>query len=222
MMFAAGFGTRMGELTRNKPKPLIEVAGKTLLDHSLDLARGISPRRIVVNAHYHADMIEAHLVGTDVVVSNEAPDILETGGGLRHALPILGEGPVFTSNTDAVWKGPNPFEVLLAAWEPEHMDALLLCVPLENAVGHVGKGDFLIDDQGRLTRGPGVVYGGIQILRTDALADVSEAAFSLNKVWTLMSQKERLFGLVYPGQWCDVGTPQGIIEAEEMLGARNV
>lgn len=222
MMFAAGFGTRMGELTRNKPKPLIEVAGKTLLDHSLDLAHGISPRRIVVNAHYHADMIEEHLAGTDVIVSHEAPDILETGGGLRHALPLLGEGPVFTSNSDAIWKGPNPFEVLRDAWEPERMDALLLCVPLDNAVGHAGKGDFLIDDEGRLTRGPGVVYGGIQILRTDTLADVSESAFSLNKVWTLMSENKRLFGLVYPGQWCDVGTPQGIIEAEEMLGARNV
>ena len=155
-------------------------------------------------------------------MSHEAPDILETGGGLRHALPLLGEEPVFTSNTDAIWKGPNPFDLLRNAWQPDKMDALLLCVPLKNAVGHSGSGDFLIDAEGRLSRGSGVVYGGVQILRTERLQHVREQAFSLNLIWTEMAKDLRLFGLTYPGQWCDVGTPEGIALAEEMLGGGDV
>ena len=222
MLFAAGFGTRMGVLTKERPKPLIPVANKTLLDHSLDLAREVSPQRTVVNTHYHADQIERHLEGTEIDLSHESPDVLETGGGLRHALPKLGEGPVYTSNTDAVWKGPNPFALIRDAWRPDKMDALLLCVPLENAVGHSGNGDFLIDAEGRLSRGPGVIYGGVQILRTERLSQIEDQAFSLNLIWTEMAKDQRLYGLVYPGQWCDVGTPQGIELAEAKLGGGDV
>lgn len=222
MMFAAGFGTRMGALTKDRPKPLIEVAGKTLLDHSLDLAREISPKTIVVNTHYFAAQIAAHLSGTEAVLSNESPDVLETGGGLRHALPLLGRGPVFTTNTDAVWKGPNPFAMLRDAWQPDEMDALLLCIPRDHAIGHKGNGDFLIDDDNRLTRGPGVIYSGVQILRTERLEHIQDGAFSLNLVWTEMAKDRRLFGLTYPGKWCDVGTPDGIDLAEDTLGDRDV
>lgn len=222
MLFAAGFGTRMGALTRTCPKPLINVAGKALLDHTLDLALATNPARIVVNTHYLGEQIARHLSGSDVILSPEQPDILETGGGLRHALPKLGPCPVFTGNTDAIWHGPNPFALLRAAWRPEDMDALMLCVAPANVIGHRGAGDFLIAEDGQLTRGPGVVYGGIQIIRTEGLAEIDEAAFSLNRLWDDMQKKNRLYGLTYPGKWCDVGSPEGIALAENLLEADDV
>lgn len=222
MLFAAGFGTRMGELTRNTPKPLLQVGGKALLDRTLELTHAILPARTVVNAHYRHQQVVDHLKGSPVHVVVEAPDILETGGGLRNALPLLGNGPVFTSNTDAVWRGPNPFQMLQEAWQPEKMDALLLCLPLENAIGHKGQGDFLLSDTGQISRGPGVVYSGIQILKTEGLHEISETAFSLNLLWDKMLQTGRLFGLTYPGKWCDVGAPEGIALAEDMLEADDV
>lgn len=217
MLFAAGFGTRMGALTRDCPKPLIPVAGKPLLDHALDLARAAGLKTVVANAHYKGHLIESHLQDTGVAVSMEAPDILDTGGGLRHALPLLGAAPVFTSNTDAVWHGPNPFAMLQEAWDPLAMDALLLCVPQDNAVGYTRDGDFFLQADGQLKRGPGLVYTGVQILKTTGLNAISEEAFSLNVLWDKMHAQGRLFGLTYPGAWCDVGTPEGISLAESML-----
>ncbi len=217
MLFAAGFGTRMGALTKNCPKPLIEVGGTALIDHTLKLARELSPKHIVANAHYLSELLAAHLSETDVQLSYEAPDILETGGGLRAALPLLGEGPVFTGNTDAIWAGPNPFSLARQAWNPETMDALLVCISPDQAVGHAGGGDFRIDTDGRLHRGPGVIYGGIQIIKTDGLKNITDRAFSLNQLWDQMLATDRLFGLTYPGRWCDVGSPQGIQLAETLL-----
>ena len=222
MLFAAGFGTRMGALSRTRPKPLIPVAGKALLDHALDLADAAGISRKVVNTHYLADQVAAHLTGRDVVVSHETPDILDTGGGLRHALPLLGEGPVFTLNTDAVWQGPNPLDLLKKAWNPARMDALLVTVPPENAIGHAGPGDFVADPAGRLRRGPGQVYAGAQIICPDALHKIDETAFSLNLLWDDMLARGRIFGLAYPGQWCDVGHPDGIALAEAMIGGQDV
>ncbi|MBO9476172.1 nucleotidyltransferase family protein [Shimia sp. R11_0] len=222
MLFAAGFGTRMGALTQTRPKPLLPVAGKPLLDHTLELAQAITPRQIVVNAHYHADQITAHLANTPVSVSIETPEILETGGGLRQALPLLGDSPVFTSNTDAIWRGPNPFALLQEAWKPDEMDALLLCLPRANALGYTRDGDFLMDADGRLTRGPGVVYSGIQILKTEGLHAIADTAFSLNLLWDQMRETKRLFGITYPGEWCDVGTPEGLALAETLLESPDV
>ena len=219
MLFAAGFGTRMGALTADRPKPLIEVAGQPLIDHALALADGFGPLRWVANAHYRADQLEAHLAPRDVTVSREDPEILDTGGGLRHALPLLDADPVFTLNTDAVWSGPNPLRLLAKAWDPARMDALLLCVPLGNAVGRKGGGDFDILDDGRLSRGGDLVYTGAQIVKTKALHAVAEPVFSLNVIWNQMAEQGRLCGLPYPGQWCDVGHPDGIRLAEEMLAA---
>ena len=172
MLFAAGFGTRMGALTRDRPKPLLEVAGRPLIDHALALTEGIPTR--VVNAHYHAVQIERHLADTDIAVSVEAPDILDTGGGLRHALPLLGDGPVFALNTDAIWAGPNPLNILARAWDPVRMEALLLCVPATRAAGHRGGGDFAIGPDGTLRRGGDMVYTGAQILATDRLAQIPD------------------------------------------------
>jgi MurNAc alpha-1-phosphate uridylyltransferase len=217
MMFAAGFGTRMGDLTRAMPKPLIEVAGRPLIDHALELAREVLPECIVVNLHYLPEQLEAHLEGQDVLLSNEQPDILETGGGLRHALPLLGDGPVFTSNTDAIWKGPNPFSLLKDAWDPSRMSALLLCIPKAHAEGHNGEGDFLIDPDGQARRGPGLIYSGVQIIKPDLLAAIPDQSFSLNLLWDQMLQDGTLYALPYPGRWCDVGRPEGIATAEAML-----
>ena len=217
MLFAAGFGTRMGELTARTPKPLIEVAGKPLIDHALDQVRGIGPDRIVINLHYRAKQIETHLAGQGVFFSHEDPDILETGGGLQHALPLLGGGPVFTMNTDSAWSGPNPLTQLAKNWDPNLMDGLLLCLPRDRAIGHNGTGDFLMSDEGQLTRGPGVVYSGLQIVKTEGLAQIPQAAFSLNLLWDKMLRARRLFGIVYDGYWCDVGTPKGVHLAEAML-----
>jgi N-acetyl-alpha-D-muramate 1-phosphate uridylyltransferase len=224
MLFAAGFGTRMGAMTAERPKPLIPVAGRALIDHALDLTNGLRLKRILVNLHYRADMIRSHLEDrADIVFSAETETILETGGGLKAALPMLPGSPVLTLNTDAVWSGPNPLLVLGDAWDGSRMDALLLMVPTESAIGHRGRGDFAADTQGRLRRGTGFIYVGAQIIRTEAVAAVPDRVFSLNRVWDAMASSGRLFGAVYPGRWCDVGQPQSIALAETMLAkARDV
>ncbi|WP_170481104.1 nucleotidyltransferase family protein [Ruegeria arenilitoris] len=217
MLFAAGFGTRMGNITKDKPKPMVEVAGRPLINHALDLAEGIGPSRIVANVHYLADQIIAYLAATDVRISLEEPDILETGGGLRAALPLLESDPVFTLNTDAIWAGPNPLRLLRKAWRPEEMDALLMCVPVAHAIGYSGQGDFSQDASGRIARGPGLIYGGAQIIKTSGLTAVPDSTFSLNVVWDQMHDAGRLHALQYPGRWCDVGRPEGIVLAEELI-----
>ena len=217
MLFAAGFGTRMKHLTAHQPKPLVQVGGKALIDHSIDLARAITPENIVANLHYLPHMLIDHLNGTEVKTIAETPDVLETGGGLRNALSVLGTDPVFTMNTDAIWKGANPLQQALDVWDPIKMDALLVCVPVAQTVGYSGDGDFTIASDGRLARGAGVVYGGIQIIKTDLLKTVKEPSFSLNVIWNKMLKNDRLFGISYDGNWCDVGHPEGIAQAEEMM-----
>ncbi|MFC3613386.1 nucleotidyltransferase family protein [Lutimaribacter marinistellae] len=217
MIFAAGFGTRMHPLTADRPKPLVEVAGRPLIDHALDLTAEISPPRIVSNLHYMADMLDRHLSPRGVHLSREDDLILDTGGGLKAALPLLGADTVITLNPDAIWLGPNPLAQLLAEWNPDRMDALLMCVRPEHAINHTGKGDFTRDAQGRLLRGPGLIYGGAQIMKTQHLAKITDEVFSLNAVWDLMQTEGKLHASEYPGRWCDVGTPQGVTLAEDML-----
>ena len=222
MMFAAGFGTRMRHLTKDQPKPMVRVAGRPLIDHALDLANGIAPERIVVNLHYKPDPLLRHLEGRDVQTIVEAPDILETGGGLRNALGALGDGPVFTMNTDAIWSGPNPLALLRDRWQPDKMDALLITIPLSGAVGYAGAGDFVMAEDGQISRGPGMVYGGVQIIKTELLHSIEAKAFSLNLLWDKMLAGGRMYGLEYPGRWCDVGHPEGIPLAEDMLKVGDV
>lgn len=217
MLFAAGKGTRMAPLTDRMPKPMIPVAGRPLIDHALDLARAGGARRIVVNTHHLGDQIAAHLAGSGIAISDESGALLETGGGLKKALPLLGDGPVLTMNPDVVWSGPNPVAALRAAWDGARMDALLMLVPVARATGRIGDGDFSRDADGRITRGGDLVYTGVQILRTDRLAEIDDTAFSLNKLWTLLIADRRAFGIVHPGGWCDVGRPDGIPLAEAML-----
>lgn len=218
MLYAAGLGTRMGALTAETPKPLLNVAGKPLIDHALDQTKGVNLEHIVVNTHYRAAQIVQHLSARkDVTLSHETPDLLETGGGLRQALPMLGEGPVYTLNTDAIWTGANPLAQLAAAWDSEKMDALLLLVPRNQATGHSGAGDFDFSAKGHLTRGQGYVYTGAQIICTEGVKTIPDKVFSLNLLWDSMLIDERLFGVVHQGGWCDVGRPEGIATAESML-----
>ena len=211
MLFAAGLGTRMGVLTADRPKPMIPVAGRPLIDHALDIARGAGVTHIVANTHYLANRL---VLPADVAVSHE-PELLETGGGLRAALPLLGSDPVMTLNTDAVWTGANPLTQLLAAWDPDRMDALLLLLPAAQATGYKGAGDFTAGPV--LRRGGDHAYLGAQILKTEGLADISEATFSLNLLWDRMIANGRLHGITHQGGWCDVGRPESIPLAEALI-----
>lgn len=213
LLFAAGFGTRMAPLTDTKPKPLVTVASRALIDHALAFCDGL---QVVVNTHYFADQIHDHVAGQGILISHEDTAPLETGGGLKKALPLLGPDPVFTMNTDAVWRGSNPVTDLIKAWDLT-MDALLLMIPKDHAIGHTGAGDFDITESGHLQRGTDFVFSGVQIIRTDRLADISEDRFSMWSLWTGMLKTKSMFGVPYTGQWCDVGRPDSIRLAEAML-----
>lgn len=217
MIFAAGLGTRMAPLTDTCPKPLIRVAGRSLLDRALDLGRQAGAAPIVVNTHYLGGQIAAHLARSDVAISDEADLLLDTGAGLRRALPLLGGGPlVATLNPDVVWTGPNPLLALAAAWR-EDMAALLALVPVARARARIGGGDFALDAAGRISRQGDFVYAGAQIIRPDLLADIPERVFSLNLLWDRLIAQGGAFGLIHRGGWCDVGRPEAIAQAEALL-----
>ena len=226
MLFAAGLGTRMGAMVANRPKPLLTLAGRALIDRSLDVADAAGIAQKVVNLHYLGDQIAAHLaLRNDISLSWERDQILETGGGLRAALPLIGEGPVFTLNPDAVWAGANPLVQLRSAWDPARMDGLLLLLPMACVQGRTGPADFHLAPDGRLSRAGKTgqhLYLGAQIICTDELADIPETAFSLNRLWDRMIAKGRAYGLIHQGDWCDVGTPQGLADAEAMLANADV
>jgi MurNAc alpha-1-phosphate uridylyltransferase len=229
LVFAAGFGTRMGGLTKSTPKPLLNVAAKPLIDYALELVQDANIKNIVVNVHYLPEQIEAHLASNpNVKTLREAPDVLETGGGLKNALPLLGNGPVITLNSDAIWTGENPLKLLVNNWNPETMDALLLLVPTYKAQEHRGCGDFMLSQDLRLTRRGNAqsapyVYTGAQIIKTELLSEVKETSFSLNLLWDKMLKSKRAFGVVHEGGWVDVGRPEGIqIAAAELARHSNV
>lgn len=220
MVFAAGFGKRMAPLTDQTPKPLLEVGGKTLLDHALGCGSDIGVGRVVVNTHYRAEMIDAHLKGRAVAMSHEAPHILDTGGGLLQALPLLDSQIVYTLNPDVIWLGPNPLSVLGDAWKTSSAMGLCLLVPLPAAHNRTAPGDFSADADGVLSRGGPLVYTGAQIIDTARLADAGRGAFSLNAYWDLLMQDNALKAVIYPGDWCDVGTPDGL-QLANTLWTRN-
>ncbi|MEM9756952.1 MAG: nucleotidyltransferase family protein [Pseudomonadota bacterium] len=215
----------MGALVADRPKALIEVSGRPLLDHALDVVRGAAGGPIVVNAHYRADALEHHLAAaTDVTVLREAPGILGSGGGVRNALSVLGPGSLATLNADAVWRGPNPLAALCDAWDPGQMAGLLLLVPRDRAVGRLGGGDFALGTDGRVTpdKQAGLVYTGAQILGAGIVGRWPEGAFSMWEIWRALLDEARLFGCLYPGFWADVGHPAGIAAAEAMLARADV
>ncbi|MEM9318221.1 MAG: nucleotidyltransferase family protein [Pseudomonadota bacterium] len=215
MILAAGFGARMGALTSDRPKALIEVAGKALIDHALDLTASHGP--VAVNGHYRAAQLAAHLAGRGTHFLHELPDILDSGGAVRNALPILGDGRFATLNADAVWSGPNVLDQLCAQWQPE-MGGLLALVPMARAVGRQGGGDFRLERDGRLQPDKaGHVYTGAQILAGGVVSRWRPGQFSMWEIWQSLLAEDRLFGCLYPGYWADVGHPEGIALAENML-----
>lgn len=227
MILAAGFGTRMRHLTQHRPKPLIEVAGRAMIDRALDHLVVAGVPDAVVNLHHFGDQIRQHLEGRDDIrirFSVEEPEILETGGGIVQALPHLGRGPFFAMNSDAVWSGPNPMLPMMNAWNPARMDALLLCVPKAMAKGYSRAGDFFLDGPGQPLRrrneaaSAPYVYTGLQIIKPECFDGLAPGKFSVNVVWNRLAAEGRgIHGVVYDGAWCDVGTPEGIGEAEGTL-----
>lgn len=215
MIFAAGFGTRMGDLTRNLPKPMLPLAGRPMIDHAVTMVRDAGIENIAANTHYLADRIDPHLHALGVTVLTETPEILDTGGGLKAALPHLGDGPVVTLNPDAAWKGANPVRTLLDAWQPK-MQALLLLVPVGMAGSRRSKGDFSLE-HGLVRRTGPFIYTGAQIIRTDHLSEIADPVFSLNRYWDLLADTGPIHGIVYPGQWRDIGYPEGLADAERMI-----
>jgi len=216
MIFAAGKGTRMAPLTDVTPKPLIRVGNRTLLDRALDQGREAGVGRIVLNTHHLGEQIRDHVAGRGILISDEAGLLLETGGGLRKALPLLGPGPVITMNPDVIWTGENPIRALVDAWD-DSMDALLMLVPIARTHGRQGGGDFSLDPAKRLIRKGDLVYGGAQIIRPDRLAGIEGEVFSLNRLWDLLIADGRAYGLIHDGEWCDVGRPDCIPLAEALL-----
>ena len=220
MVFAAGFGTRMQPLTNNLPKPLIAVGGRTLLDHSLDIANAANIEKTVVNTHYLGDQIKNHLFGQPYFVEHE-PEILETGGGLRNARHHFSGSSILTCNSDSVWVGENPLRALQAAWRND-WDALLLCAHASNINGRDAPGDFNFSDNGLISRSGDWVYLGAQIIRLSLLDNINQTSFSLNIVWDKLILHGKLHGIEYSGKWCDVGSPGNIPVAEEMMGLSGV
>jgi MurNAc alpha-1-phosphate uridylyltransferase len=218
MVLAAGLGTRMRPLTDRTPKALLKVGGVALVDRALALCRAWGAARIVVNVHHFADAMRAHLAPhADVLISDESDGLLETGGGVLRALPLLGPEPFLAVNADAVWTGPSPAEALSAAWEPAGMDALLLLVAREAAVAYSRPGDFELD-AGRPRRRAGAtapwVFTGAQVVHPRALAGAPAGAFSMNVVWDRLMAAGRLGAAIHAGGWVDVGTPAGLAAAE--------
>ena len=223
MVLAAGLGTRMGALTADRPKPLIEVGGKPLIDHILDRLTAAGVDRAVVNLHYLGERIRAHLANRDaptIDFSNE-PERLETGGGVAKALPLLGDAPFFVINSDAFWLDgtDDTLRRLACAWDDSTMDALLLLHGVANAHGYEGRGDFFRDAPGRLQRrgdkaSAPWLFAGIQILHPRVFDGAPEGAFSLNRLYDRALASERLFGVTHEGEWFHVGTPEGLDEAE--------
>ncbi len=229
MVMAAGIGKRMRPLTATRPKPLVRVAGKALIDHSLDRIEAAGIEHVVVNVHYLADALEAHLAAQTrpftIAVSDERKQLLETGGGMVKALPLLTGDPILIVNSDNIWTdGPQDSIAHLARhWDDAKMDALLLVIRQASAAGHGGKGDFHMDPNGRLSRRkPGriapFVYTGIQLVSRRLLVDAPEGAFSTNIFWDRAIAAGRLYGLSHMGQWFDVGTPASIAPTEAALG----
>lgn len=228
MVMAAGLGKRMRPLTASRPKPLVSVAGRTLLDRTLDHLRAAGITRAVVNVHYLADAIEAHLKrrshGLDILVSDERAELLETGGGVVKALPLIARDSFYVVNSDNLWVdgARSSLRLLADRWDAAAMDALLLLVPYARANCHAGQGDFHMDALGRLvrrraTRVAPFVYTGIQLAHRRLFDDAPAGPFSTNILWDRAIEAGRLHGIVHPGLWFDVGTPQAVKLTEQLL-----
>ena len=228
MVLSAGKGTRMGELSRKLPKPLVKVLGRSLLDRILDHLETANIERAVVNVHHLADVIEQHLEqrsrGPQIIISDERDELLGQGGGVEKALPYFGDRPFFAINSDALWvnEDGNAFDSLATSYDPEAMDILLLLTPTETALGYEGEGDVFMDSQGRLSwKGDAAsapyVYAGVQILTSGLFKNTPEGLWSLKELYIRAANAGRLYGCVLDGHWMHVGTRDSIKLAEQKL-----
>lgn len=226
MVMAAGHGTRMRPLTDDICKALVVVDGKPLIDHMLDRLHTAGIERAVVNVHAFADKLEAHLktrtTGPEIIISDERDALLETGGGVVKALPLLGDAPILVCNIDAVWiEFENVLQGLMHAWDAHIMDELFLLAPLGDTLGYPGAGDFDVTDDGRITRRNGVraqtVYAGVEIFKPQLAQGFPIEKFSRNKIWDVSLAKRRVFGHVLTGFWMHVGDPEAVKQAHAVL-----
>lgn len=226
MLLAAGLGKRMRPLTDVRPKPLIEVAGKPLIDHVLDRLADVGVETAVVNVHYLADQMEAYLAGRQrprILISDERTGLLDSGGGVKKALPVLGGAPFIVCNCDSFWiEGPqNNLEALTAAWDSARMDILMLVAATATSIGFDGRGDYHLDSAGRLARrresetAP-FAYAGVLLIKPELFEGTPEI-FSLNRLFDVAEAKGRLFGRRLDGVWLHVGTPGAVAEAEAKI-----
>jgi N-acetyl-alpha-D-muramate 1-phosphate uridylyltransferase len=229
MVFAAGLGTRMRPLTDDRPKALVEVGGRTLIDHMLDRLKSAGIERCVVNVHYFADRLEAHLkarTDLEIIISDERDRLLETGGGLKKARPLLGEDPIVIVNTDSVWiedsGADKAVAELIATYDPARMDAVLMLADLDRSMGFDAPGDFFMDDhahlafRGEAPRAP-YAYMGVHVTTASIIDGVAEDAFSLSKIWRERAKVGRLSGSLMHGEWMHVGDPAARDEADARL-----
>ncbi len=224
MILAAGLGTRMRPLTDTIPKPLVRLNERALIDHVLDRLAAAGIKRAIVNVHHHADKLEAHLktrTNPAVKISDERGVLLDTGGGVVRALPIIGKQPFLIHNSDSVWiEGMgNNLSRLLSSWDEERMDSLMLLATTIGSLGYDGQGDFHMDGDARLTRQSGprlapFVFAGVSIAHPRLFENAPEGRFSLNTLWNAAIEKRRLFGVRLDGLWMHVGTPEALAEAE--------
>jgi len=222
MIFAAGFGTRMGDLTKDTPKPLLKVGGIAMLDRAIAFALEAGCAPIVVNAHYLADVLTDHVSahwGDQVLLSHE-PEILDTGGGLKAARELLDGDLALTLNADTVFGTQNPLITLTDSWQA-NMDVLLLLTPAQTALAYARQGDYFLENSTASHRGTAAaapyIYAGAQILRLDLLDTVDEPVFSLRALWDQLDAQGRLCATLYEDRWIDVGTPDGLALANETL-----
>jgi N-acetyl-alpha-D-muramate 1-phosphate uridylyltransferase len=228
MIMAAGLGTRMRPLTNDKPKPMVKVAGKPLIDHAIDRLAAAGVTTVVVNVHYRAELLKEHLRqrgdGVKIYISEETDELLGTGGGVVKAMHYFEGEPFFIHNSDSIWiEGyGHALDRMIARWNPDEMDALLLMASLVSTIGYEGGGDFVMDADGRLARVPEArvspfAFPGVQIVHPRLFADAPKGAFSTNLVWDRSIAKGRLFGIRLEGTWMHIGTVEALEDSEAFL-----
>jgi len=230
MVLAAGLGLRMRPVSETRPKPLVTVAGRTLLDHVLDRLIEAGIERIVVNIHYRPDMIRAVLAKRheiEIIISDETEKLLDTGGGMAKALAHFDGEPFFTHNADSLWTEGmgSTLDHMSRRYEPERMDALMLMAPTVSSLGYFGRGDFMMDEEGRLARRDEArvapfVWAGVQIIHPRLFKDCPSGAFSTNLLWNRAIEAGRLYGIRHDGVWMHVGCPEGLRQAKAFLAQR--
>jgi N-acetyl-alpha-D-muramate 1-phosphate uridylyltransferase len=227
MVLAAGLGVRMRPLTEDKPKPLIEVSGRPLIDYTFDRLRAAGCERAVVNIHYRPEQIAAWADAQtcpEIIISDERSELLDTGGGIVKALPLLGDEPFFVLNSDSFWlDGARPaLEQLRDSWAEAEMDCLLLLCARDRTIGYDGEGDFTLDAHGRVARRTpngdnALVYIGCYLVHPRLFRGAPCGKFSMNLLWDQSIAQGRLHGIAHDGQWLHIGTPEALALAEAAL-----